>query len=206
MEFKEWGRTPHLFGDVVITEKIDGTNSAIGFDDDGTIFTQSRHREIVPGDDNYGFAAWAYKNSEKLFELLGPGRHFGEWWGKGIQRNYGQESKRFSLFNLRRHDGLFSRVDGVTVDTTQVLYRGVFTDSAVHAAMLQLATYGSAHVPGFMNPEGVVTFHVRGEHVFKTTLNGDKGKWELRAGSPADLQGMLEAERSAAQGGLLLGP
>ena len=34
--------------------------------------------------------------------FLVPGRHFGEWWGSGIQRGYGLDEKTFSLFNAYR--------------------------------------------------------------------------------------------------------
>ena len=51
--------------------------------------------------DNHGFARWVSENAEELLKL-GEGRHYGEWHGKGIQRGYGLEEKRFSLFNVTR--------------------------------------------------------------------------------------------------------
>ena len=53
----------------------------------------------------FGFARWVETNRERLITLLGPGLHFGEWWGSGIQRGYGltKGDKRFSLFNVERH-------------------------------------------------------------------------------------------------------
>ena len=200
MEFVAWPKTPRLFRDMTITEKLDGTNSAIVFDEDGNIFTQSRSREIFPGKatDNYGFAGWAYDNDKELFDLLGPGRHYGEWWGKGIQRNYGQETKRFSLFNLRRHEGLDATVGGVPVDTTCVLHKGVFDTDMAMNVLLDLSFTGSAHAPGFDNPEGIVVFHEQASQVFKLTFEGDRGKWELGESGPTHLQGLLEAERASA--------
>jgi hypothetical protein len=64
---------------------------------------RSRSRWITPDDDNFGFAAWVEANRDELL-TLGPGRHFGEWWGSGIQRGYGlpKGEKRFSLFNVSR--------------------------------------------------------------------------------------------------------
>src|ERR1700744_4152565 len=66
------------------------------------ISAQSRNRLLTPGkNDNYGFAGWVEENKEELFKL-GPGHHFGEWWGKSIARNYGLDERRFSLFNVKR--------------------------------------------------------------------------------------------------------
>src|ERR1700744_5037408 len=93
-EFKPWPKTPRYFRDITITEKIDGTNAAIGIQpvagsDYPMVYAQSRKRIITKDDDNYGFARWVYDNCETLVEDLGYGLHFGEWWGKGIQRSYG---------------------------------------------------------------------------------------------------------------------
>ena len=100
IEFKSFGKIPRLSRDIVITEKIDGTNGQIYIDGD-TIMAGSRNRWITPQDDNHGFAAWVSANREQLM-ALGNGRHFGEWWGAGIQDGYGQTEKFFSLFNTRR--------------------------------------------------------------------------------------------------------
>jgi hypothetical protein len=69
----------------VITEKIDGTNASILITDDGSDIAGvgSRTRWITPEDDNHGFAKWVKANHEELLKL-GPGHHFGEWWGNGI--------------------------------------------------------------------------------------------------------------------------
>jgi len=55
--FQPWPKTPRLNRDCIVTEKIDGTNSAIVIDEVGDVYAQSRNRLITPGDDNYGFAA-----------------------------------------------------------------------------------------------------------------------------------------------------
>lgn len=85
-----------------LTEKIDGTNACIFFDDEGHMECQSRKRIITPDDDNFGFAAWAHENAAELFAFFGPGRHFGEWHGQGIQRGYGMTERHFSPFNTHR--------------------------------------------------------------------------------------------------------
>lgn len=101
IEFKEFPKIPRLKREVVVTEKLDGTNACVVIDDDGTVAAQSRSRLITPTADNYGFAVWVEANKEEL-KQLGPGYHYGEWWGQGIQRRYGLLEKRFSLFNVGR--------------------------------------------------------------------------------------------------------
>jgi len=98
-EFKEFPKMARMSRDVIISEKIDGTNAQILITPDGDLFTGSRTRWITPADDNHGFARWAEGNRDELLKL-GPGRHFGEWWGQGIQRGYGLKEKRLSLFNV----------------------------------------------------------------------------------------------------------
>ena len=81
-EFIEFPKMARLSREVVITEKIDGTNACIYIGEDGEFLVGSRTRWITPDQDNHGFAAWAYANKDKLL-LLGHGTHFGEWWGTG---------------------------------------------------------------------------------------------------------------------------
>src|SRR4051812_2981949 len=76
--FQAWPKTPRLFRDIVVSEKIDGTNAAVIVTDDWEIAAQSRSRLITPVDDNFGFARWVYDNEDGLKDLLGPGTHFGE--------------------------------------------------------------------------------------------------------------------------------
>src|SRR3954471_9773147 len=100
-DFEPFQKIARLKRNSIITEKIDGTNAVVAIGDDGTFRVGSRTRWITPDDDNYGFAKWAFAHEDELREL-GPGRHFGEWWGNGIQRKYGVLDKRFSLFNVGR--------------------------------------------------------------------------------------------------------
>ncbi|MGR6999960.1 hypothetical protein ACU686_20760 [Yinghuangia aomiensis] len=62
----------------------------------------SRSRWIHPGDDNYGFASWVRDNAEELAAGLGVGAHYGEWYGRRIQRGYGLTDRAFALFNAAR--------------------------------------------------------------------------------------------------------
>ena len=100
-DFVAFPKIPRLSRRCVITEKIDGTNACIFIGEDGEFLVGSRTRWITPENDNHGFARWAYEHKDELLGL-GPGRHFGEWWGQGIQRGYGLKEKRFSLFNTSR--------------------------------------------------------------------------------------------------------
>lgn len=153
---------------VIVTEKIDGTNAQIYITEDGQFFTGSRNRWITPDSDNYGFSRWAHENKEELL-TLGPGRHFGEWWGNGIQRRYGQEKKRFSLFNTTR----WAEERPSCCDVVPVLWEGDFNDLNVDNIMEKLRG-NSVASPGFDNPEGIVIFHTKALVGFKKTFQNDE--------------------------------
>ena len=153
-----------------ITEKIDGTNASIWIDDLATEFrTASRTQWITPEKDNMGFSRWAHEHKEELMQL-GPGHHFGEWWGLGIQRKYGQTQKHFSLFNTH----LWSVTRPACCDVVPVLYEGMFGDTAVEGALDLLLANGSMAAPGFMNPEGIIIYHQAANLYLKKTLVGDE--------------------------------
>jgi hypothetical protein len=191
MEFEAFPKITRLKRACVITEKIDGTNAQIaiealdGYEDydpncvfsaDGlALYVGSRTRWITPGDDNFGFAAWVKDHAEELLGL-GEGRHFGEWWGRGIQRNYGLQERKFSLFNTSRW-GNSSRPS--CCDYVPVLYAGDFFTGAVEEALEKLRSLGSIAAPGFMKPEGIVVYHAASKTMFKCTIEKDeepKGK------------------------------
>ena len=179
--FEPFQKIPRLSREVVITEKIDGTNAQVYITEDGDIFAGSRTRWITPGKltDNHGFAAWVEGNKQDLLRL-GPGRHFGEWWGQGIQRGYGLKEKRFSLFNVSKWEDASVRPECCHVVPT--LSMGQFSTDAVNAAVEELRKRGSFAAPGFMNPEGIVVYHVALGGYFKKTLEKDdewKGKSAL---------------------------
>lgn len=199
---------------IAVTEKIDGTNGVIDirWEDPGVDSTAlaawgsdevealgieppsepslvlvlragSRNRWITTGADNYGFAKWVLANRMELVRL-GPGTHYGEWWGNGIQRGYGLApgDKRFYLFNVGRwvgHPdtfGVYDRGDtrpdktiimapGLGVVPT--LYYGPMRDAS-GACMIEqtgkrLQFSGSEASPGFKGhdkagPEGVMVY------------------------------------------------
>jgi hypothetical protein len=173
--FQEFAKIPRLKRGCFITEKIDGTNGVIHFDEDGNMLVGSRTRWITPEQDNYGFARWAYENKVELAKL-GPGFHYGEWWGAGIQRRYGLTEKRFSLFNVGRWtDDVRPACCGVV----PILYHGDFTTTVVDECLETLRSNGSVAAPGFMKPEGVVIYLTAAGAYFKRTIEKDekpKGK------------------------------
>jgi hypothetical protein len=169
--FTEFPKIPRLKREIVITEKIDGTNASILVPEDGgPLLIGSRNRWITPESDNFGFARWVTENEEQLRAGLGPGRHFGEWWGSGIQRRYGLGEKRFSLFNTGRW------VDGAPplCHVVPVLYIGPWSQNAIEDALEKLRTGGSVAAPGFMQPEGVVVYHAASRGMYKVTLEKDE--------------------------------
>lgn len=164
----------------IFTEKIDGTNACVVISfaepNEHTVATmltevgpismwaQSRTRFITPSDDNYGFAKWVAANSTELFKL-GEGHHFGEWWGQGIQRNYGLSEKRFSLFNTRR----WGAHNPSTPSCVSVV--PMIEASSVEEVREILIKNGSFAAPGFMNIEGAVMYEPDTDTCFKIIIN-----------------------------------
>lgn len=174
-EFIGFPKIPRLSRTCTITEKIDGTNASIYIGEDGEFLTGSRNRWITPTDDNYGFSRWAHENKEELMKL-GPGHHFGEWWGQGIQRGYGLKEKRFSLFATHRWKEDSSRPKCCHVVPT--LYEGEFSAGLVERWIEHLAKSGS-FATSFPSPEGIIIYHHAANQYFKKTIEDDanpKGK------------------------------
>lgn len=170
IEFRAWPKTLRLSKtSVVITEKIDGTNACVVVTEDGQVHAQSRKRLITPDADNYGFAGWVADHEEELKEL-GPGYHYGEWYGNGIQRGYGLDHKRFALFDVN----YWSR-DTVPPCCGVVPVLGrcspIHMGDAINYWVKTLAEYGSEAVPDFMRPEGICVTHDR--RTYKVLLEND---------------------------------
>jgi hypothetical protein len=193
-EFVGYPKIARLAREMIVTEKLDGTNAqifitfdpadvqdkhpgiypaAIALSEVGHmyIFTGSRNRWITPHDDNFGFAKWVAENASELSKL-GPGRHFGEWYGRGIQRGYGLDERRFALFNTSRWNDDLTRPRCCSV--VPVVMTGVFDTALIDRCVDDLRHNGSFAVPGYMDPEGVVVFHVASGALFKKTLKDDE--------------------------------
>jgi hypothetical protein len=195
-DFVPYPKTPRLRREVVLTEKIDGTNAAVqivpagrpdlgNYYENGWTFVtlegrqhgiraQSRKRLISLEEDNFGFARWVHENAVGLISSLDEGTHFGEWWGSGIQCGYGlpKGEKRFSLFNVNRWQDLQTSVPGLGV--VPVLATGTLSDGLVDKTLQLLRETGSVASPGFMSPEGIIVFHTAAQQVFKVLLEQDE--------------------------------
>lgn len=197
MDFTPFPKIGRLRRDIVITEKIDGTNACVIIEEglyhdhqpallasvfhDGQAYSvgaQSRNKLIWPGksSDNAGFAGWVQANAELLVAALGKGRHFGEWWGQGIQRGYGLDHKRFSLFNVGRYEVRDFSVDArnAGLDVVPTIYSGPFSEAAIDGTLETLRLNGSLAAPTFKRPEGIVVFHSSTGTLFKVTLENDE--------------------------------
>jgi hypothetical protein len=194
MEHIKFPKIPRLNKDMVISEKIDGTNANIliqAVDPSPTmredfllkgwailkngsfeyaVVPGSKNRFVTLKKDNYAFARWVFDNSEELLKF-GPGRHYGEWWGCNIQRNYGQAFKRFSMFHPK-----WEEQGPDCVDSVPILYEGPFSMHMINLIFKDLESTGSTAAPGFDRPEGIIVFHTGAGQYFKYTLDGDGHK------------------------------
>ena len=168
IEFRSFPKIARLSKSIIVTEKIDGTNGQIFIKEDGTIFAGSRNRWVTPDNDNFGFAAWVADHKDELL-TLGPGRHFGEWWGLGIQRGYGLAEKKFSLFNIAQSNSFLP----ACCTFVPILYHGQMDTGMIELCLDRLREHGSVAAPGFMKPEGIIVFHTGAHICFKKTLDGD---------------------------------
>lgn len=177
-EFVPFPKLARLSREAILSEKLDGTNAQLIVTDEFDLLAASRSKMITPSDDNHGFATWAQANREALIKALGPGRHFGEWWGASINKRYRLGKKCFSLFNTTHWGAIYPSVgtEDSLLHVVPVLYQGMFTTQAVEDALADLAKGGSRAAPGCMDPEGVVVFHVAANVMFKKTLKGDEHK------------------------------
>lgn len=177
-EFEPFPKIARLSRVCTVTEKIDGTNACIEITDDGQFLTASRTQWIYPekNKDNFGFSAWAHENKDELMKL-GVGKHFGEWWGAGIQRGYGLPEKRWSLFNTKKWSDPLLRPNCCHV--VPVLYEGNFDTFLIDGLIETMRQQGSVASKGFMRPEGIIVYHSAANMYFKKTLDKDdewKGK------------------------------
>lgn len=174
-QFEPFQKIARLTREVTITEKIDGTNGCIFINEDGEFKVGSRTRWLdTTTGDNHGFMLWALQHKEELMKL-GPGRHFGEWWGSGIQRGYGLGEKRFSLFNT--HKWVDAAVRPACCAVVPIIVQGIFNSALVDTALELLRINGSVAAPGFAKPEGIIIYHSQGNVYFKKTLDKDE-EWK----------------------------
>lgn len=189
-DFVPMPKIPRLYSLCTITEKIDGSNACIHIESDGITWRcASRNRYLDMNTDNFGFYKWCTKNINELLKL-GPGKHFGEWWGSGIQRGYGLTNgeRYFSLFNVGKwnENNIPSCCKVVPIITSIGLPEGPLFDHLDPTMILNtrgidmicdvLIKKGSIAMPGYMNPEGIIIYHSGAQHYFKYTFDGDGHK------------------------------
>jgi hypothetical protein len=202
MKFIEFKKIPRLSREVIVTEKIDGSNGQIYIvkeeeltsiddyffieehllarKDNLLMFAGSRNRWLQIGkqNDNMGFATWVKENAEELFQL-GEGCHFGEYYGKSIQRGYGLDHKRFALFNVSKwanqNEPLAEEQSYCPkcCEVVPTLYVGDFDTQKIYEALVMLKWDGSRAVPGYTLPEGIIIFHTASGHYYKKTVEND---------------------------------
>ena len=203
IDFIGMPKIARLSREIVISEKIDGTNALVYISDDLSPITLqsgrivpflvgSKSRWILPENDNHGFARWAYEHADELLKL-GKGWHRGEWMGQGIQRNYGLKEKRFYLFNTSR----WVKCEGFDIMSlternyvpilkekqeycpdccyvVPVLYQGIFDMGTIDYCLTTLKNEGSIAIGGFKPAEGICVYHTAGKIYFKKTIEGDE--------------------------------
>lgn len=186
-EFKDFGKIARFRTlRCRISEKIDGTNAQIYVPSDPSapVLAASRNRWLLPGtSDNFDFRVFVAEHAE-LFRRLGPGRHFGEWWGRKIGRVYGLETRRLSMFNHDRFSGGLPEGLPPNVDMVPILYEGPVDSGAIQATIDRLYSEGSVACPGWTKPEGVI-IEIAGMR-WKVTDNGDKHKGEVDPATKAE--------------------
>jgi hypothetical protein len=137
----------------------------------------SRNRWLTTKADNFGFASWVKENAMTLADVLGPGLHYGEWWGRGIQRNYGLDHRRFSLFNVDRWGWLASEsgalIPDIGLGVVPRLGSTTGFNETMALNMFKVNGGKSFAAPGFDKPEGVVGFHTAGRTMFKVLIEND---------------------------------
>lgn len=106
--------TPTVFGAKI---KLHGTNGGVRVNNDGTVVAQSRSRDLTPEDDNAGFAAWVAQTADawsldpRVFIDISHITYFGEWAGKGIQKNDAVtrlDDKYFFVFAIQIDDRVYT--------------------------------------------------------------------------------------------------
>lgn len=199
--FQDYGKIPRWANEHVwVSEKIDGSNSAVVIErqeeqretdavvryvyvDDVAyvVRAQSRKRFLLPGKqtDNFGFAQYVFDNAEALVKTLGVGRHYGEYWGSGIQRGYGMVNgeRWFSLFPTSRVSRSFQNYhDILTVPQLNIvpeLYSGPWSGNVIEDCLDVLRDHGTFASNGAGQAEGVVvTFKLSGAR-YKAFVNDD---------------------------------
>ncbi len=179
IEFKEFPKIERINGVYMsITQKIHGTNAQVYIYQDENnalqLLTGSRTRWITPENDNYGFASFVCSHKQEFIDKLGPGQHFGEWAGPGINSGEGLAERTFILFDFWKYPQ--ERLLPPCTMVVPVLYKGGVDFSQIDLCMSALKEKGSLLVPGFMRPEGVVVLFAKTR--YKKVFQAEETKWK----------------------------
>ena len=169
--FKPWGkigREDALF--VTLTEKMNGTSVCVIVGSDSEVLgSQSRNRLLTVDKDHYGFAKWVEENKGCL-SGLGPGHHFGEWAGLGIEKNpHNLLKKEFFLFDTRTWDDA-SKPDCCSV--VPVLYEGLLSKGIINAELDRLKE--ASVINPEVTHEGVIAYYHNFQQYKKYTIKEPK--------------------------------
>lgn len=168
LNFKKFPKIARLESNVIITEKIDGTNGQIYKTVDGQILIGSRSQWLTIEKDNFGFAKWVKQYEKEWLKFLQPDqRIYGEWYGHGIQRGYGLKEKRFMIFNP-----VGDLPNILNVERSTILYEGVLDYlGALLSWKSWLINFGSKHVEGYNRPEGLIVYFKDNATLFKIIID-----------------------------------
>ena len=172
-EFKHWASIEKLDQMITVTEKVHGSNAQILVGDDLTVRAASRERWLDRVNDNFGFCRHVTEHAEEIGALLGPGRHYGEWYGAGIGSSYNLKEKRLALFDQR----FTGKPLPSWCDVVPVLYSDFYSHDAITQALAKLKEGGSVIAPGFMRPEGVVVRWNRSGIYMKKVFEAEDSAW-----------------------------
>lgn len=180
-EFRDFPKIERFKGvRMTITQKMHGTNAQVYiYKEDGeagSLITEagSRSRFLTEDDDNYGFCKFVKNNLGSFNDLLGVGRHFGEWCGPGINSGEGLTEKTLFIFDWER---FYGKELPPNVRTIPLLYDGQYDEDAIEGVMNDLMVNGSRAAPGFMRPEGIV-ITINGVR-YKKVFKAEETAWEV---------------------------
>jgi len=202
MEFQAFNKIPRLSRDVVITEKIDGTNGQIFIAKYNDVVEQ--YKQTI--DSKIEAVQWIekhclYKSKDDLCAFAGSRKR---WLARGddnfgfacwVEQNASElitlgEGHHFGEWygnGIQRKYGLdhkrFALFNiGKWNDETKpkccevvpVLYEGEFCTNSIEVIVDTLRITGSKAVPGFDKPEGIIIFHRASGKLFKKTCENDE--------------------------------
>jgi len=204
-EFKRYPRIKRSLGlgNMLITEKIDGTNAMFVIEDKKLTLLGTHRRQLLmigdpkliehyqhipdleyreslmaeePRRAHFGFVGWCEDHKEEL-ESIGDGVYYGEWVTpevKGCQRYPYEGPPKLFLFCPQRWPE--QRPQPACLDLVPTLYRGPFNEEMIQTVIDELDG-DSVAFPGSDNPEGIIIELLQLKKLCKWTFGGNTHKW-----------------------------